>query len=76
MHDKKTRRAALKLFYGTDPIPAGLEAELDKVDFDLIRQREKYHAWREAPQLSNDFVSAQRLSPAQALGVDSRCCKR
>jgi hypothetical protein len=36
MHDKKTRRAALKSFYGTDPIPAGLEAELDKVDFDLI----------------------------------------
>jgi hypothetical protein len=36
MHDKKTRKAALKSFYGTDPIPAGLEAELDKVDFDLI----------------------------------------
>jgi hypothetical protein len=36
MHDKKTRRAALKSFYGTDPIPAGLEAELDKVDFDPI----------------------------------------
>ena len=36
MHDKKTRKAALKTFYGTEPIPAGLEAELDKVDFDLI----------------------------------------